>query len=262
MSMTTAVDGERANELAVGRMIEAEPVLVDMRPAVEVVPGHDSRRRCSRRARRMPWERVHGRPARRRDRRRAVRRAGATDAEDGRRPAGRRRDRARRPATTTAASARWPGSTRPRCRCSSSRTGAHGNVAFCNSFEGASPKRLNYGVYDEEVRERRCCSSRTSPRRCSRTRSGARRAASRCGRSSGAPSTWATSCTAATPPRRCCSRASCCSALLDVAAERAGRGAQHARLHGRQRLLLPAAVDGRVEGDRRRRPRRRGRRAS
>jgi hypothetical protein len=28
----------------------------------------------------------------------------------------------------------------------------HGNVAFCNSFEGASRKRLNYGVYDEDVR--------------------------------------------------------------------------------------------------------------
>jgi hypothetical protein len=27
-----------------------------------------------------------------------------------------------------------------------------GNVAFCNSFEGASRKRLNYGVYDEDVR--------------------------------------------------------------------------------------------------------------
>jgi len=28
---------------------------------------------------------------------------------------------------------------------------AHGNVAFCNSFEGASRKRLNYGVYDADV---------------------------------------------------------------------------------------------------------------
>jgi hypothetical protein len=28
----------------------------------------------------------------------------------------------------------------------------HGNVAFCNSFEGASRKRLNYGVYDDDVR--------------------------------------------------------------------------------------------------------------
>lgn len=27
----------------------------------------------------------------------------------------------------------------------------HGNLAFCNLYEGASPRRLNYGVYDEEV---------------------------------------------------------------------------------------------------------------
>ena len=30
---------------------------------------------------------------------------------------------------------------------------ANGNVGFCNFFEGPSPKRLNYGTYDEEVRE-------------------------------------------------------------------------------------------------------------
>lgn len=30
---------------------------------------------------------------------------------------------------------------------------ANGNVGFCNFFEGPSPKRLNYGTYDEEVRD-------------------------------------------------------------------------------------------------------------
>ena len=29
-----------------------------------------------------------------------------------------------------------------------------GNVAFCNMYEGSNPRRLNYGVYDEGVRER------------------------------------------------------------------------------------------------------------
>ena len=29
-----------------------------------------------------------------------------------------------------------------------------GNVAFCNIYEGSNPRRLNYGVYDEGVRER------------------------------------------------------------------------------------------------------------
>lgn len=31
---------------------------------------------------------------------------------------------------------------------------AGGNRAFCNMYEGKSPKRLNYGVYDDEVRAR------------------------------------------------------------------------------------------------------------
>ena len=29
-----------------------------------------------------------------------------------------------------------------------------GNVAYCNMYEGSNPRRLNYGVYDEGVRER------------------------------------------------------------------------------------------------------------
>jgi len=31
---------------------------------------------------------------------------------------------------------------------------AFGNVAYCNIYEGSNPRRLNYGVYDEGVRER------------------------------------------------------------------------------------------------------------
>ena len=31
---------------------------------------------------------------------------------------------------------------------------AHGNVAYCNFYEGTNPRRLNYGVYDEGVRDR------------------------------------------------------------------------------------------------------------
>jgi hypothetical protein len=31
---------------------------------------------------------------------------------------------------------------------------ANGNVGFCNFYEGTNPRRLNYGVYDEGVRER------------------------------------------------------------------------------------------------------------
>ena len=31
---------------------------------------------------------------------------------------------------------------------------AHGNTGFCNMYEGTDPRRLNYGVYDEGVKER------------------------------------------------------------------------------------------------------------
>ena len=29
-----------------------------------------------------------------------------------------------------------------------------GNLAYCNFYEGTNPRRLNYGIYDEGVRER------------------------------------------------------------------------------------------------------------
>jgi hypothetical protein len=34
------------------------------------------------------------------------------------------------------------------------RNAAAGNVGFCNMYEGTNPRRLNYGVYDEGVKER------------------------------------------------------------------------------------------------------------
>lgn len=34
------------------------------------------------------------------------------------------------------------------------RNASDGNLAFCNFYEGSNPKRLNYGVYDEEVHAR------------------------------------------------------------------------------------------------------------
>jgi hypothetical protein len=34
------------------------------------------------------------------------------------------------------------------------RNAARGNLGFCNMYEGTNPRRLNYGVYDEGVRER------------------------------------------------------------------------------------------------------------
>ena len=34
------------------------------------------------------------------------------------------------------------------------RNRKHGNLGFCNFYEGTNPRRLNYGVYDDGVRER------------------------------------------------------------------------------------------------------------
>ena len=39
MSVTTSLQRERANQAALERLTEADPVVVDMRPASEVVPG-------------------------------------------------------------------------------------------------------------------------------------------------------------------------------------------------------------------------------
>ena len=150
MSTGTATDRERANELAVGRMIEADPVLLDMRPAAEVVPGMTPETVLTSGAP-MPWSEYTG------GQRAAV--IGGALFE------GLAADEEEADAKLSDGSIKLGG-----CHdhgCVGSLAGiytasmpvfvvenkANGKVAFCNSFEGASPKRLNYGVYDEEVRE-------------------------------------------------------------------------------------------------------------
>ena len=150
MSMTTAVDRERANETAVARMIDAEPVLVDMRPAAEVLPGMTPETVLTSGAP-MPWSEYTG------GQRAAV--IGGALFE------GLAADEEEADAKLSDGSIKLGA-----CHdhgCVGSLAGiytasmpvfvvenrANGKVAFCNSFEGASPKRLNYGVYDEEVRE-------------------------------------------------------------------------------------------------------------
>ena len=218
------IETDSANREAVQRLIDADPILVDVAPALERRAGDDARHDPHLGSTDAVGVLLR-RPARGGDRRRAVRGTRARQ-RGGRRQAARRPDQARAPVTTTAASDRWPGSTPRRCRCSSWRTPTRGNRAFCNFFEGPSPKRLNYGVYDDEVKQQ------PAPRR-DLDRSGDRRggprgarAGSHCARSSAAPSTWATSCTAATRRPRCsssrrCSR--CCSRWPSSAPRRCAR---------------------------------------
>lgn len=150
MTVGTVTARERANELAVSRMIEADPVLLDMRPAAEVVPGMTPETVLTSGAP-MPWSEYTG------GQRAAV--IGGALFE------GLAADEAEADAKLSDGSIRL-GACHDHA-CVGSLAGiytasmpvfvvenrANGKVAFCNSFEGASPKRLNYGVYDEEVRE-------------------------------------------------------------------------------------------------------------
>lgn len=149
-TIDVSTDVERANQEAFERMVSAEPVLVDVRPAVEVVPGMNPE---------------------------TILTSGAPldfdDYTDGQRDAviggalyeglASDRDDAENKIKT--------GKIRVAvCHdhaCIGSLAGIYtasmpvfvvenktaGNQAFCNFYEGESRKRLNYGVYDEEVRQ-------------------------------------------------------------------------------------------------------------
>ncbi|HMJ95197.1 MAG TPA: DUF1116 domain-containing protein [Thermoleophilaceae bacterium] len=150
MSVTTSLQRERANQVALERLTEADPVLVDMRPASEVVPGMTPETILTSGAP-MPWAEYTG------GQRAAVIGGAlfeglAADADEA--------DAKLRDGAIRLGACHDHG-------CVGSLAGiytasmpvfvvenrAHGNVSFCNSFEGSSPKRLNYGVYDEEVHE-------------------------------------------------------------------------------------------------------------
>lgn len=141
---------ERANAEALERLWGAEPVLVDVRPARDVVPGMTEEAVLTSGAP-LPWSEYFG-----------GQRSGviggalyeglAADAEEA--------DEKIRKGLIRVATCHEHG-------CIGSLAGiytasmpvfvvenrAHGNRAFCNLFEGPSPARLNYGVYTNAVRE-------------------------------------------------------------------------------------------------------------
>ena len=143
MSVAAVAAHDQANRVAAERMTAADPVLVDLRPAIEVVPGMTAETILTSGAP-MPWERYTG------GQRNAVIGGAlfeglATDPKDA--------DAKLRDGRIVLGACHDHG-------CVGSLAGiytasmpvfvvenrAHGNVAFCNSFEGASRKRLNYGV--------------------------------------------------------------------------------------------------------------------
>jgi hypothetical protein len=143
------IETDSANREAVQRLIDADPILVDVAPARDVVPGMTPETILTSGAP-MPWESYFG------GQRAAVIGGAlyeglARDSEDA--------DAKLRDGRIKLEACHDHG-------CVGSLAGiytasmpvfvvenrARGNRAFCNFFEGASPKRLNYGVYDDEVR--------------------------------------------------------------------------------------------------------------
>jgi hypothetical protein len=137
-----------ANREAVQRLIDAEPVLVDVGKALEVVPGMTPETILTSGAP-MPWESYFG------GQRAAViggalyeglaRDSVDADAKlrDGRIRLGACHDHGCVGSLAGIYTASMP--------VFVVENRVHGNRAFCNFFEGPSPKRLNYGVYDDEV---------------------------------------------------------------------------------------------------------------
>lgn len=150
MTLTDVLPKQEANREALDRLCSADPVLVDVRPALDVVPGMTKDTILTSGAP-MPWESYAG------GQRNAVIGGAlyeglATSVEDA--------DEKLRSGAIELGACHDYG-------CVGSLAGIytasmpvfvvenrrHGNLAFCNCFEGPSRKRLNYGVYDEEVRE-------------------------------------------------------------------------------------------------------------
>jgi uncharacterized protein DUF1116 len=143
-------DLDTANREAVQRLIDAQPVLIDVAPAIDVVPGMTPDVILTSGAQ-MPWEEYFG------GQRTAIiggalfeglaRDPEDADAKlrDGRIKLGACHDHGCIGSLAGIYTASMP--------VFVVENTTHGNRAFCNFFEGASPKRLNYGVYDTEVRE-------------------------------------------------------------------------------------------------------------
>lgn len=141
---------EDANREAVQRLIDAEPVLVDVAPAIDVMPGM-TRDTILTSGAPMPWEDYFGGQ-------RAAIIGGALyeglarDVEDAdaKLSAGRIRLGACHDHGCVGSLAGIYTASMPVFVVENT---AHGNRAYCNFFEGPSPKRLNYGVYDQEVKD-------------------------------------------------------------------------------------------------------------
>lgn len=145
------MDRTEANALAFARLNEAEPVLTDIRPAIDALPGMTPDTVLTS-GPPMPWEDYAG------GQRDAV--IGgvlfeglASDAEDAARKLA-RGEIAVDGCHDYGAVGSLAGIYTASMPVFVVENRADGNTGFCNMYEGTDPRRLNYGVYDEGVRER------------------------------------------------------------------------------------------------------------
>lgn len=147
--VTATIDADKANKAAFDRLNEADPWVVDVRPAGEVLPGYHSNLVLTSGAP-LAWEDYTG------GQREALIGGAlyegiATDREDaidgfatGRIEIGGCHDYGAVGSLAGIYTASMP--------VFVVENRANGNVGFCNFYEGKEPRRLNYGCYDEDVR--------------------------------------------------------------------------------------------------------------
>lgn len=147
-SEPTLTAREEANAEAARRMCEAEPVLVDLRPAGEVVPGMTPTTILTSGAP-LAWDQYEG------GQRRALVAAAIYEGLAADEPDAIRRLDAGEIEVSTCHEHGCIGSVAGIYTASMPvfvvENQRHGNVGFCNLYEGESRRRLNYGVYDEGV---------------------------------------------------------------------------------------------------------------
>ena len=145
------MDRTEANALAFARLNEAEPVLTDIRPAIDALPGMTPDTVLTS-GPPMPWEDYA-------DGQRDAVIGGAlfeglaSDAEDAARKLA-RGEIAVDGCHDYGAVGSLAGIYTASMPVFVVENRAEGNTGFCNMYEGTNPRRLNYGVYDEGVRER------------------------------------------------------------------------------------------------------------
>jgi uncharacterized protein DUF1116 len=148
-SSVAAPSRERANALVAERMCTAEPVLVDVRPAGEVVPGL-ARNVVLTSGAQLEWDEYRG------GQRAAVIGSvlfeGLASNSDEADTAIRAGEVLVRPCQPFGCAGSLAGVYTASMPVLVVENSAGANRGFCNLFEGVSPYRLNYGVYNDEVR--------------------------------------------------------------------------------------------------------------